>query len=107
MLERLVGNPVHVYTLLWRMVTRLPEIITGNVAKTIGWNIFSIYQFFICFWLLPKLFKELPSSLAALAGSSDQSRLRIEAIVGGLAMPDLNDVEGAAQALVRIQFAYR
>ena len=53
------------------------------------------------------IFKELPSSLAALAGASDQSRLRIEAIVGGLAMPNLNDVEGAAQALVRIQFAYR
>ena len=106
MLERLVGNPVHVYTLLWRMVTRLPEIITGNVAKTVG-SIFSIYYFFICFWPLPKLFKELPSSLGALAGASDQSRLRIEAIVRGLAMPDLNDVEGAAQALVRIQFAYR
>ena len=56
---------------------------------------------------MPKLFKELPPSLAALAGANDESRLRIEAIVGGLAMPDLNDVEGAAQALVRIQFAYR
>ena len=53
------------------------------------------------------MFKELPSSLTALAGASDQSRLRIDAIVGGLAMPNLNDVEGAAQALVRIQFAYR
>ena len=43
MLERLVGNPVHVYTLLWRMVTRLPEIITGSVAKTAFFKFIDFY----------------------------------------------------------------
>ena len=67
-MERLVGNPVHVYTLLWRLVTRLP-----GLRAEVG----------------PQLAEE------------------IEDITSELEMPDLSDVEGATQALVRIQFAYR
>ena len=67
-MERLVGNPVHVYTLLWRLVTRLP-----GLRAEVG----------------PRLAEE------------------IEDITSELEMPDLSDVEGATQALVRIQFAYR
>ena len=67
-LERLVGNPVHVYTLLDRLVNILP-------------------------WVRAGLSKELDSE--------------IEEIMGSLQVPDDSDVEGACQALVRIQFAYR
>ena len=35
-LEKLVGNPVHVYTLLDRLVTGLPEVMAGNIVKTVG-----------------------------------------------------------------------
>ena len=67
-LERLVGNPVHVYTLLDRLVTMLP-------------------------WLR-----------AGLGGELDT---QIEEIIGSLQVPDDSDMEGACQALVRIQFVYR
>ena len=67
-LERLVGNPVHVYTLLDRLVNMLP-------------------------WLRTGLGEELDT--------------QIEEIMGSLQVPDDSDMEGACQALVRIQFAYR
>ena len=67
-LERLVGNPVHVYTLLDRLVNMLP-------------------------WVRAGLTKELDN--------------QIEEIMGSLQVPDDSDIEGACQALVRIQFAYR
>ena len=67
-LEKLVGNPVHVYTLLDRLVTLLPRVRSG-------------------------LSKELDSE--------------IEEIMTSLQLPDDSDMEGACQALVRIQFAYR
>ena len=67
-LERLVGNPVHVYTLLDRLVNMLP-------------------------WLRASLGEELDT--------------QIEEIMGSLQVPDDSDMEGACQALVRIQFAYR
>ena len=67
-LEKLVGNPVHVYTLLDRLVTLLPRVRSG-------------------------LSKELDS--------------KIEEIMTSLQLPDDSDMEGACQALVRIQFAYR
>lgn len=67
-LERLVGNPVHVYTLLDRLVNMLP-------------------------WVRAGLTRELDT--------------QIEEIMGSLQVPDDSDVEGACQALVRIQFAYR
>ena len=67
-LERLVGNPVHVYTLLDRLVNMLP-------------------------WVRAGLTKELDT--------------QIEEIMGSLQVPDDSDMEGACQALVRIQFAYR
>ena len=67
-LERLVGNPVHVYTLLDRLVNMLP-------------------------WLRPGLGEELDA--------------QIEEIMASLQVPDNSDMEGACQALVRIQFAYR
>ena len=41
-LEKLVGNPVHVYTLLDRLVTGLPEVMAGNVVKTVGSKYFLI-----------------------------------------------------------------
>ena len=39
--------------------------------------------------------------------SNDEVRIQIKDIISNLAMPDLRDVEGATQALVRIQFTYR
>ena len=39
--------------------------------------------------------------------SNDEVRIQIKDIISNLAMPNLRDVEGATQALVRIQFAYR
>ena len=65
-LERLVGNPVHVYTLLDRLVNMLP-------------------------WLRTGLGEELDT--------------QIEEIMGSLQAPDDSHLEGACQALVRIQFA--
>ena len=67
-LERLAGNPVHVYTLLDRLVNMLPRVRAG---------------------------------LSIELGSE------IEEIMASLQVPDDRDVEGACQALVRIQFAYR
>ena len=67
-LEELVGNPVHVYTLLDRLVNMLP-------------------------WVRAGLSKELDTE--------------IEEIMASLQLPDDSDMEGACQALVRIQFAYR
>ena len=67
-LERLVGNPVHMYTLLDRLVNMLP-------------------------WLRASLDEELDT--------------QIEEIMGSLQAPDDSHLEGACQALVRIQFAYR
>ena len=67
-LEKLVGNPVHVYTLLDRLVNMLP-------------------------WVRAGLSKELDTE--------------IEENMASLQLPDDSDMEGACQALVRIQFAYR
>ena len=67
-LEKLVGNPVHVYTLLDRLVTLLPRVRA-------------------------EMSKELDT--------------KIEEIMASLQVPDDSDIEGACQALVRIQFAYR
>ena len=39
--------------------------------------------------------------------SNNEMRIPIDNIINNLAMPNLRDVEGATQALVRIQFAYR
>ena len=39
--------------------------------------------------------------------SNNEMRIPIDNIISNLAMPNLRDVEGATQALVRIQFAYR
>ena len=41
-LEKLVGNPVHVYTLLDRLVTGLPEVMAGNIVKTVGRKYFAL-----------------------------------------------------------------
>ena len=67
-LEKLVGNPVHVYSLLDRLVS-----------------------------LLPRVREELGQELDT----------EIEKILDSLQRPDDSDVEGATQALVRVQFAYR
>ena len=47
-LEKLVGNPVHVYTLLDRLVTGLPEVMAGNIVKTVGRKYFLIILFRDC-----------------------------------------------------------
>ena len=39
--------------------------------------------------------------------SNDDMRIQIRDIISNLALPNPRDVEGATQALVRIQFAYR
>ena len=68
-LERLVGNPVHVFNLMERLVLLLPNIVQGmtDVDR-----------------------EEIESSLAKLPEKPDES-----------------DVEGAMQALIRVQFAYK
>ena len=68
-LERLVGNPVHVFNLMERLVLLLPNIVQGmtDVDR-----------------------EEMESSLAKLPEKPDES-----------------DVEGAMQALIRVQFAYK
>ena len=68
-LQRLVGNPVHVFNLMERLVILLPKIVAG----------------------LPEPEQEeIAASLRALSGQ-----------------PDETDVEGAMQALIRVQFAYK
>lgn len=68
-LERLVGNPVHVFNLMERLVLLLPQI---------------------------------------LQGMTDSEREEITEILAKLpATPNESDVEGAMQALVRVQFAYK
>lgn len=67
-LEKLVGNPVHVYNLLERLLT-WPQHMEN---------------------LLP-----------------EEKRDQLDDILINVMMPDEADLEGAVQALVRIQFAYR
>ena len=68
-LQRLVGNPVHVFNLMERLVILLPKIVEG----------------------LPEPEQvEIAASLRALSSQ-----------------PDETDVEGAMQALIRVQFAYK
>ena len=38
---------------------------------------------------------------------SEEQSAEVDAIIQDLEMPDESDVEGATQALVRIEFAYR
>ena len=66
-LEKLVGNPVHVYSLIDRLVYHLSDIT-----------------------FIDEIFK-----------------FDIDELIENVEMPDESDVEGATQALVRIQFAYR
>ena len=68
-LERLVGNPVHVFNLMERLVLLLPQILQGMTDSEM---------------------EEITEILAKLPGKPDES-----------------DVEGAMQALVRVQFAYK
>ena len=68
-LERLVGNPVHVFNLMERLVLLLPQILQGMTDSER---------------------EEITEILAKLPGKPDES-----------------DVEGAMQALVRVQFAYK
>ena len=68
-LQRLVGNPVHVFNLMERLVILLPKIVES----------------------LPQPEQEeIAASLRALSSR-----------------PDETDVEGAMQALIRVQFAYK
>ena len=68
-LERLVGNPVHVFNLMERLVLLLPQILQGMM---------------------------------------DSEREEIAIILAKLPVtPNESDVEGAMQALVRVQFAYK
>ena len=68
-LLKLVGNPVHVFSLLDRMVNILPKITSVNTL--------------------------LENEIQRIVSGED------------IVLPDKMDVEGATQALVRIQFAYR
>ena len=68
-LERLVGNPVHVFNLMERLVLLLPQILQGMTDSER---------------------EEITEILAKLPGTPNES-----------------DVEGAMQALVRVQFAYK
>ena len=56
------------------------------------------------FNLLDRFVNILPAFKEEL---SEEQRAEVDAIVEDLEMPDESDVEGATQALVRIQFAYR
>ena len=68
-LEKLVGNPVHVFNLMDRLVTLLPRIVEGLTEEEV---------------------EEIEDSLSHLT-----------------VKPDESDVEGAMQALIRVQFAYK
>ena len=68
-LLKLVGNPVHVFNLMDRLVVLLPNILEGLEDSEQA---------------------EIEESLASLTSRPDQS-----------------DLEGAMQALIRVQFAYR
>ena len=68
-LEKLVGNPVHVFNLMDRLVVLLPTIVEGMTDSDR---------------------EEIEESLASLTSQPDES-----------------DVEGAMQALIRVQFAYK
>ena len=68
-LEKLVGNPVHVFNLMDRLVVLLPTIVEGMTDSDR---------------------EEIDESLASLTSQPDES-----------------DVEGAMQALIRVQFAYK
>ena len=68
-LVKLVGNPVHVFNLMDRLVVLLPNILEGLADSDRA---------------------EIGEILASLPGQPDQS-----------------DLEGAMQALIRVQFAYR
>ena len=68
-LERLVGNPVHVFNLMERLVLLLPQILQGMTDSEM---------------------EEITEILAKLPATLNES-----------------DVEGAMQALVRVQFAYK
>ena len=68
-LERLVGNPVHVFNLMERLVLLLPQILQGMTDSER---------------------EEITEILAKLPATLNES-----------------DVEGAMQALVRVQFAYK
>ena len=68
-LLKLVGNPVHVFNLMDRLVVLLPKILEGLEDSDQA---------------------EIEKSLASLTSRPEQS-----------------DLEGAMQALIRVQFAYR
>ena len=68
-LERLVGNPVHVFNLMERLVLLLPQILQGMTDSER---------------------EEITEILAKLPATLNET-----------------DVEGAMQALVRVQFAYK
>ena len=68
-LEKLVGNPVHVFNLMDRLVILLPKIVEGMTDSDR---------------------EEIAETLESLTNKPDES-----------------DVEGAMQALIRIQFAYK
>ena len=68
-LVKLVGNPVHVFNLMDRLVVLLPNILEGLEDSDQA---------------------EIEKSLASLTSRPEQS-----------------DLEGAMQALIRVQFAYR
>ena len=68
-LERLVGNPVHVFNLMERLVLLLPQILQGMTDSER---------------------EEITEILAKLPATLNES-----------------DVEGAMQALIRVQFVYR
>ena len=66
---QLVGNPVHVFNLMDRLVVLLPHILEGLEESDR---------------------EEIEESLASLTSQPDES-----------------DMEGAMQALIRVQFAYK
>ena len=74
------------------------------------WTIWLLVPCCLVFFLIPVWYKIIIYCLQILqitGISNDEVRIQINNIISNLAMPNLRDVEGATQALVRIQFAYR
>ena len=82
---------------IWLLQKSEEEYFNDVLVKLVGnpVHVFNLLDRFVN--ILPDIKEEL----------SEEQSAEVDAIVQDLEMPDESDVEGATQALVRIQFAYR
>ena len=82
---------------IWLLQKSEEEYFNDVLVKLVGnpVHVFNLLDRFVN--ILPDIKEEL----------SEEQSAEVDAIIQDLEMPDESDVEGATQALVRIQFAYR